>query len=540
MLPLLPLDLILTVGSSAAIFALGVMVWIRQRSATSGALFALMSICLAVWTSADWIVHLFPSAGLLQIILWKILFYAYASFGSAIAIHAAATIGHRPFLKHIGHMYLLSTMAFVVIACGLIQTVLGIGIFPTSMLLSFGAYLGSGLYLLAVCIVSAELYPILYVHHSSVLHRRHAAYGAIILIPFVIAGAMQFVIGPIPTGYFMPVAVVWFLIFSLLGSIRATVFGIELRPLEGFFILLVSFAVIILLRSRDVGEAIVAAGGSVLVGLFGIIAIHSVRSEQTRRRALEEANRELRSLEEAQRDFVDMVAHQLRGPIGGIRSAASMLTSGDCGVLPESAKHMSGMIQDSATRLLSLAETFLDASRMEVGRYESRPVAINVAEELEAVVQEMLNAAQTKHLHLTSAVAPNTPKNIVIDREALRQTLFNLVDNAIKYTESGGVHLECECEANYLICRVSDTGAGMSSKEISQLFRRFHRGAAGHSHAVDGTGLGLFIVKRLLEAVGGSISVTSEGPGKGTYFEMHLPYSLRNIHAQQEVDVSLT
>ncbi len=491
-----------------------------------------------MWTSADWIVHLFPSAGPLQVALWKILFYAYASFGSAIAIHAAATIGHRPFLRHIGYMYALSGLSFFVIASGLIQTVLHVSIFPVTALLTFGAYLGAGLYLLALFIISAELYPVLHGQHIPVLRRRHAAYGVIILIPFVIAGVMQFVIGPIPTGYFMPVAVVWFLIFSLLGSIRAMVFGIELRPLEGFFILLVSFAVIILLRSRDLGEAIVGASGSLLVGFFGIIAISSVRAEQTRRRALEEANRELRSLEEAQRDFVDMVAHQLRGPIGGIRSAASMLTSGDCGVLPESAQRMSGMIQDSATRLLSLAETFLDASRMEVGRYESRPVPIHVAQEVEGIVQEMKHAAMLKKLELTSAVASTTPETIVIDREALRQTLFNLVDNAIKYTESGGVHLECECAANYLICRVSDTGAGMSRQEISQLFRRFHRGAAGHGHAVDGTGLGLFIVKRLLEAVGGSISVTSEGPGKGTHFEMHLPYSLRNIHAQSEVDAT--
>lgn len=491
-----------------------------------------------MWTFADWIVHLFPAAGPLQAVLWKILFYAYASFGASIAIHVAAKIGHRPLLHHIRNAYALSALSWIIIVCGFIQKSTGWGLFPASTLLSLGAYIGVGLYVVALFTVSAELYPVMHGAHISVLRRRQAGYGAVILIPFLIAGAMQFLVGPVPTGFIMPVMVVWFFIFSLIGSIRSAVFGIELRPLEGFFMLLVSFGAIVLLRARTAPEALVVCIGSFLVGLFGILAIRAVRTEQTRRRALEEANRELRSLEEAQRDFVDMVAHQLRGPIGGIRSAASMLTSGDCGVLPASAQRMSGMIQDSATRLLSLAETFLDASRMEVGRYESRPVAVSVAEELQGVIQEMAHAAEMKQLTLTSSVAQHTPEKIVLDREAFRQTLFNLIDNAIKYTQAGGVHVECECRSQYLVCRVRDTGAGMTRQEIAQLFRRFHRGSAGHGHAVDGTGLGLFIVKRLLEAIGGSITVHSDGQGAGTVFEMHLPYSVRAIHAQADVDAS--
>jgi len=234
--------------------------------------------------------------------------------------------------------------------------------------------------------------------------------------------------------------------------------------------------------------------------------------------------RKLAYVKEAESDFLDMVAHQLRGPLGGIRASASMLAGGDFGKLPAKAREAIMLIEDSATRLLSLSDSFLNASRLEVGKYESLREPTNIHREIKTIVAEMKSAASSKHLALEIKII-DVPTNAAIDVEALRLVVFNLLDNAIKYTDAGTVELEATATAKKLTIQVADTGVGLSQGEMKQLFKKFHRGKNGHDKSVDGTGLGLFIVKRVVEAAGGDVTVVSDGPGKGSTFRAWLPFS---------------
>ncbi|MFZ2803873.1 MAG: HAMP domain-containing sensor histidine kinase [Patescibacteria group bacterium] len=524
-MPLLPFDLVLTVGASAAVFVLGLMVWARNKWAMGNLLYGLMAISLALWTSAGWFLHLEMTALPFQVFLWNLVFYLCVACAPAFAAHAGSVIARRPRLSQVTALYVFGFLVFILIALGLTLNLLLPSLVDTTSLFSVIGVGGLVLYALAIVVIALELYPTMYARKADVLERRRAAYGVMILVPFLLAGALQFIVGPIPTGFLMPFLAFWFLVFSLLAFIRASLLDVEFRPLEAFLLFLCAFAAVILLRSRDLPEAIVALVGSVAVGIFGFVAVRVVRSERQKRLVLEETNRQLKLVEEAKSDFIDMVAHQLRGPLGGIRASASMLKAGDYGELPPKAKTAATLIGDSATRLLSLSDSFLNASRLEVGTYESVPVPTDVHHELRSISDEMASEASAKHLRLATHVAPDVPKNISIDVEALRHVVFNLLDNAIKYTDAGTVELRCSIDAQKLLIDVTDSGVGMAHEELGQLFRKFHRGKDGRARSKDGTGLGLFIVKQLVEAAGGSISAESPGQGQGSRFRVWLPFS---------------
>lgn len=518
---LLPFDLTLTVGVSAATFLLGVLVWWRKKGAMGNALYGLIAITLSFWTTADWILRLRSTALPLQVSVWKLLFYLGACFGPGLVIHASSYIARRT-TRRITIAYALGTISFLLIAFGFEIRFFRPWYLTPEPFFAAGAILGLVLYAAAVLFMAMDLYPILHSPSSSETDRRRATYGIMIFVPYLIAGALQFIAGPLPTGLFMPILETWFLGFSLMSFIRVAFLDVEFSPLEAFLLFLASFATVVLLRSRDAVEALIVFVGAVVVGIFGVVAVAMVRGERAKRRILEEANKQLKLVEEAKSDFVDMVAHQLRSPLGGIRASASMLEEGDFGSLPDSARKSVKLIKDSASRLLTLADTYLDASRLEVGKFESVRTTLDVRGEIARILDEMSMAASAKKVELVRDVPASFPSALSVDGEVLHHALFNLVDNAIKYTDKGRVTVAVRYGKD-LVIEVSDTGMGLTEEERRGLFNKFHRGRSGHAHTVDGTGLGLYIVKRLVEAAGGSIAVSSAGPGKGTTFRVVLP-----------------
>jgi len=378
-------------------------------------------------------------------------------------------------------------------------------------------------YIGALFFVAIQLYPIIFSTVVSVIDRRRAVYGTLILVLFLTAGAFQLVIGPIPTGLVVSAITSLFLILSLAAFVRVSFLGVTFSSLESFLFLLVVFGIILLLRSQGWVEATVILVGIIIVGAFGFMAVMTVDSEHRRRLLVEQTNRKLTVLEAAKSDFVDMVAHQLRTPLGGIRAASSMLVDGDYGTLPDKARAAVTLIEDTANQLLSRAESFLSMSRLDVGIYRGKRVSTDVRAEISQAIDEMRSSATAKRITLEANIEPGIPQNILIDKEALRNALFNLIDNAIKYTDAGSVHVHIRSTKHTVEFEVSDTGFGMDTEELHDLFKKFHRGSVGRSHAMDGTGLGLYIVRKLVEAAGGHISASSNGPGTGASFAVVLP-----------------
>jgi CheY-like chemotaxis protein len=175
-------------------------------------------------------------------------------------------------------------------------------------------------------------------------------------------------------------------------------------------------------------------------------------------------------------------------------------------------------VRYSASALLRIIDDILDFSKIEAGRLDLERIELSTVELIEGVGETLAPQAAAKGLRLAAYVAAGVPRRVSGDPLRLQQILFNLLGNAIKFTETGSVRLSLETAGEAMLCiKVADTGIGLSAELQGRLFRPFVQADSSTTRRFGGTGLGLSIVRRLAEAMGGGVDVFSE-PGKGSTF----------------------
>jgi len=195
-----------------------------------------------------------------------------------------------------------------------------------------------------------------------------------------------------------------------------------------------------------------------------------------------------------------------------------------------------GMVRDSGRHLLALINDVLDISKIEAGQVEIYSEPFDMLKAIEKVVQTVTPLAEKKGLALVAEVAPEVGQ-VVSDRRRVEQILINLLNNAIKFTDSGQVTVKAEWIPRLSIrnlqsairIRVVDTGIGIKHEDMGKLFEPFRQIDTGLTRKYEGTGLGLSICKRLVEMMEGEIWAESEGVGKGSTFTFTLPERLQRI-----------
>jgi signal transduction histidine kinase len=238
---------------------------------------------------------------------------------------------------------------------------------------------------------------------------------------------------------------------------------------------------------------------------------------------LRAANERLKQLDAAKSEFISIASHQLRTPLTIIKGYISMMLEGNFGKLTKKEMEPLKKVYLSNERLIRLVENLLNISRIESGRLQFNFKIIQIEGLVSDVVTEIFGNAKKKGIKLNLKM-PHTPlPPVKADEEKIRQVVMNLIDNAIKYTDRGRIEVKVALVDGQVRVCVADTGMGIASKDLSNLFKKFSRGRGTFLVHTEGTGLGLFVARKMIEAHGGRIWAESKGKGQGAKFCFQLP-----------------
>lgn len=235
-----------------------------------------------------------------------------------------------------------------------------------------------------------------------------------------------------------------------------------------------------------------------------------------------ELYRRLKEVDQLKDDFVGMVSHELRSPLTIIRGYVAELKDG--GVGSQQASNLLQKIDEAANAQNLLIADILDVAKIEQGKLEYEIRDFDPEAVIRSVASGLTPAATAKGLRVSVDVTSGI--SIRADENRLRQVVTNFVSNAIKYSDTGQISISGISDGSRFILRVSDTGIGLSAEEVKKLFGKFYRVAGDRVRSEVGTGLGLWITKQIVEAMGGTVSVESI-QGVGSHFIVALPLSAK-------------
>lgn len=223
----------------------------------------------------------------------------------------------------------------------------------------------------------------------------------------------------------------------------------------------------------------------------------------------------------AKSEFIATMSHELRTPLNAILGYVDLLQLGVPAELPDACRPHVDRVQTSARHLLDMIDSILSFSRIESGHEKLHRETVDLSELVAGTVQLLEPLASEKDLAFACST-PHEPVMVVTDPAKVRQILFNLVSNAIKFTDEGRVDVTVEPSDDDVAIRVRDTGAGIPAEETSHIFEPFRQVEGSLTRRTGGTGLGLSVARHLSELLGGRLDLTSE-MGEGSTFTVSLP-----------------
>lgn len=229
-------------------------------------------------------------------------------------------------------------------------------------------------------------------------------------------------------------------------------------------------------------------------------------------------------IEQLKTEFVSLAAHQLRTPLSAIKWTLRMLLAGDLGGITDEQKDYIGKTAESTERIIGLINDLLDVTRIEEGRYLYKPVPLPLKPLIRSIIDAYKEEIERKKIECEFSKPKELPP-IRVDEEKIKLAIQNIFDNAVRYTPAGGevkVSLEYDKKKQEVEFSVKDSGIGVPKDQQERVFTKFFRGGNAIRMATEGTGLGLYITKHIIEAHGGKIWFESE-VDKGSTFYFTLP-----------------
>lgn len=242
-------------------------------------------------------------------------------------------------------------------------------------------------------------------------------------------------------------------------------------------------------------------------------------------RQLRRTNDKLKALDQTKDEFISMASHQLRTPLTSVKGYVSMVLEGDAGKITEQQRKLLDQAYLSSQRMVYLIADLLNVSRLRTGKFVIENKPTQLADLIEGEIAQLNESAKAKNLELNYHKPKNFPL-LNMDETKIRQVVMNFADNALYYTQSGGkVDLYLEDKGQSIEFRVVDNGIGVPKNEQHHMFSKFYRAANAQKARPDGTGLGLFMAKKVVVAQGGAIIFKSQ-EGKGSTFGFSFPKAI--------------
>jgi signal transduction histidine kinase len=313
--------------------------------------------------------------------------------------------------------------------------------------------------------------------------------------------------------------------------IKYDLMSIRLILINSLMIMLNVFAVGFIFISDSLSEYIARSIFAIMILILSYFLYKSFDKEVKQKEELlklsndlRRANTELKRLDKAKSEFISIASHQLRTPLTAIKGYISLILEGAYGTDEQKKSDALNKIFLANERLIQLVEDLLNITRIESGRLEYH-LEDNV--KIDEIVKELegmfILRAQEKKLEFIVSIPKKGISPVKADKTKLREVISNIIDNAVKYTKEGFIHISVTESDKIVRVIVEDSGVGISKESLQTLFAKFSRGTDSTKIYTEGTGLGLYVGKNLIESQGGHIYAESEGLGKGSRFIIEMP-----------------
>lgn len=236
--------------------------------------------------------------------------------------------------------------------------------------------------------------------------------------------------------------------------------------------------------------------------------------------AIQSLGDQLQSYEDSRNEFLSAISHEIRTPLTYIKGYSDVLSKGMVKNTEEQMEYLS-IINKETKRITFLVDDLFAMSKLQAGKFQLEKESANINSIVEKVTATLIPAAEKRGLVLTVNLFTQIPE-ISFDKKRMEQVIYNLIENAIKYTENGEIKVQTYLENGLAVIEITDTGMGIAEEEIPKIWDRFYRIEKSRGRKTGGTGLGLYIVKQIIDSHGGQVKVKSI-ENQGSTFSIYLP-----------------
>lgn len=509
-----------------AALALSVFVYWHDRQNLANKIFCFLSLSFAVWAMTNYF-SIFPPFWPLTFWIRAVLFTAapqailFALFMRAFPKENYAKnkkiIGFFLFLLAIQLVLVLTPLVIsgVVMTGGSMVPIVGPGmlVYAAILILSFGY----GIYELLKKVwltKGEERNGLLVIFYSFILM-------ALLLVGFLFLAVVLF-----QNTTFIPYSHLFILPFIVGVGYTLTqqkFLNIKLVATEFF----VGILIIILLTEALMSETLAAIIFKTLfaffVSILGVLLIKSVYREINQRVELENINIRLQEVDRQKTEFISIASHQLRTPLSIFKGYIELIKDGGYGKIDQGVVKILNKMDINNEHLIKLVDEFLDITRIEQGRTKYDITSQDIFMIINSAIKELADRAKQNGMTI-KRLTPKEKKLVFCDGEKIHHVIFNFIDNAIKYSVKGTIKVLLQTEDGGVAVRVTDNGLGFDKVDEVNFFQKFYRGANVKLSAIGGTGLGLYVCRKFIEAHHGRVWAHSEGLGKGSEFGFWVPF----------------